>query len=473
MAGISAYGAYIPYHRLSRAEISRAWDGRPVPGEKAVAYFDEDSLTMGVAAAMDCLTDMAKDSIDGLLFASTNSPYKDKQVAATIAMVLGLNESTITMDFGGSLRSGTNALRAALDMVKSGSAKNVLVVASEFRVAYPGGPFEMNFGDGAAAVIISNNNTIAEIENQYSIFEELQDIWRSDVDKFPRSSDDRFILEEGYMRIVPKAVSGAMKKFNLSQKDFSKCVLYIPNQRQHGNTVKKIGFDPKTQSKGDLYAQVGDTGSAMPLMLLVEALEDADPDNRILFASYGNGCDVFSIKTSSLVEKAKGTRRGIKGHVGSKLMVSNYNKYLRWHEIIEYQPAARPPLRQPSPQAQWRENDNVFRLAGTKCKKCGTPQYPPARVCIVCDAKDEMELYSFVDKKAKIYTFSHDSVAMSPDPPTTFSMVDFEEGGRIMCETTDRDLNQIQVGAPVEMTFRKLYYVGGIHNYWWKARPVR
>jgi hypothetical protein len=29
------------------------------------------------------------------------------------------------------------------------------------------------------------------------------------------------------------------------------------------------------------------------------------------------------------------------------------------------------------------------------------------------------------------------------------------------------------VGMPLEMTFRRLYYVGGIYNYWWKCQPVR
>jgi hypothetical protein len=28
------------------------------------------------------------------------------------------------------------------------------------------------------------------------------------------------------------------------------------------------------------------------------------------------------------------------------------------------------------------------------------------------------------------------------------------------------------VGTRVEMTFRRLYTAGGIHNYFWKARPV-
>ena len=46
MPGITAYGAYIPLHRLSRAEIARAWGGKTAPGERAVASYDEDSLTM-------------------------------------------------------------------------------------------------------------------------------------------------------------------------------------------------------------------------------------------------------------------------------------------------------------------------------------------------------------------------------------------------------------------------------------------
>ena len=475
MAGISAYGAYIPFHRLSRAEIARAWEAPTVPGERAIASYDEDSLTMGVEAALDCTKEVAKESIDGLLFASTSSPYKDKQSAATIAMVLGLNESTVTMDFGGSFRSGTNALRAALDMVKSGSAKKILVIASELRLAYPSGPFEMNFGDGAVAVLVSDTNVIAEIENAYSVFEELQDIWRSDRDIFARSAEDRFMIEEGFNRIVPRAVSDALKKFNLTQKDYAHCVLYVPSQRQVSGLVRKLGFDPKTQSRDALFAKVGDAGAAMALMLLVETLEEAKPDHRILFVSYGNGCDVFSIRTSAAIDKAKGSRRGVQGYTASKAMLSNYNRYLRWHELVMIQPPARPPLeiRQPGPQAQWRENENVFRLRGTKCKHCGTPQYPPQRVCVVCRTKDDFEYYSFVDKKAKIYTFSHDFVMQTADPPVTIAMVDFEGGGRMMCDVTDRHPDQVKVGMPVEMTFRKLYYVGGIYNYWWKARPIR
>jgi uncharacterized OB-fold protein len=42
-----------------------------------------------------------------------------------------------------------------------------------------------------------------------------------------------------------------------------------------------------------------------------------------------------------------------------------------------------------------------------------------------------------------------------------------------MFELTDRDPDAVEVGMLVEMTFRKLYFTRGIHNYYWKARPVR
>jgi 3-hydroxy-3-methylglutaryl CoA synthase len=74
MVGITSFGAYVPLHRLDRAELFRAWGGTlgmSVPGERAVASFDEDSVTMAVEAAIDCMHDVNPQSIDGLFFAST------------------------------------------------------------------------------------------------------------------------------------------------------------------------------------------------------------------------------------------------------------------------------------------------------------------------------------------------------------------------------------------------------------------
>ena len=120
----------------------------------------------------------------------------------------------------------------------------------------------------------------------------------------------------------------------------------------------------------------------------------------------------------------------------------------------------------------WREVEELS-LHGVKCKQCGTPQYPVQRVCTNCRAKDEFEDYSFADKKGKVIAFSHDALGVTLDPPITAAMVDFDGGGRIALDMTDRIPEQVQVGLEVETTFRWVRYVGGIYDYWWKCRPLR
>ena len=473
MTGIVSYGAYIPYYRLSRSEIGGAWGSRGGAGERSVANYDEDSLTMAVAAARDCVQGIDTAKIDGIYFASTTAPYKEKQGAATIAAVLGLSPEAITMDFSGSLRCGTSALKAAMDAIDSGNRQNVLVCAADSRPGYPAGPDEMNFGDGAAAILVGSKDVIATLDKYYTMYEEIQDVWRSDRDTYVRTAEDRFASDMGYNRIIANGISAFLAGINLTAADFTRVAIYSPNQRQFGRLTKKLGFSDN-QVENALHAQVGNTGSAMSLMGLVSALEQSDKGERILLAGYGNGCDIFALTTTDSINRPT-DRRGIKKYLASKSMLTPYSRYLKWRELIQVQPAARPPIeaRQPSPVAQWRERAWELRLTGTKCQQCGTPQYPPQRVCVVCHTKDKFDPYTFFDKPAKVFSFSHDYVVQSVDPPTTVTIVDFEGGGRLMCDMTDRDPASVEVGMPLELSFRKLYYVGGVYNYWWKCQPVR
>ena len=66
-----------------------------------------------------------------------------------------------------------------------------------------------------------------------------------------------------------------------------------------------------------------------------------------------------------------------------------------------------------------------------------------------------------------------DRIAYSPSPPITFAVVDFDGGGRLPVEMTDVDAGDVAIGDRIEMTFRKLFTSDDIHNYFWKARPVR
>ena len=473
MVGIISYGVHIPVHRLSRAMIAGAWQTGGPAGERAVANFDEDSLTMAVAAARDCLSKISAPRIDALYFATTTAPYKEKQGAALIAAVLQCDPETQTLDFGNCLRSGTSAISAAVNAVAGGAVKTALVCISDMRPAHPKSTHEMVFGDGAVAVLIGNENVSAEIEHSHSIFDEIQDVWRSDKDVFIRTAETRFSEDYGYTRVVKNAVSKAIKKWDLKPEEFSAVCSNFPNSNNAKRLFSGLGFQPDRQMQDDLHRALGDTGTAMSLMVLVRALEEAKPDQRILIANYGNGCDVMCVKTTESIQALK-PRLGLTQQLANKIMLSSYNKYLTWRELVEIQPPARPPVseRQPTPSAQFRETKGELVLNGTRCTACQTPQYPPQRVCMICKAKDQFVPYDFSQAKGKVFTFSHDYVMETLDPPVTLTVVDFDGGGRIMCDMTDRDPEKIRVGMDIEMTFRKLYYVGGIYNYWWKCKPV-
>jgi hydroxymethylglutaryl-CoA synthase len=111
-----------------------------------------------------------------------------------------------------------------------------------------------------------------------------------------------------------------------------------------------------------------------------------------------------------------------------------------------------------------------------RCKVCGTPQInqigQTIRVCVNCQAKDQFEDYKFSDKKGKLFSYAIDQLQPTQNPPGVNGVIDFDEGGRIICELTDCELDKVEVGMPVEMTFRKMFRSRGINNYFWKAKPI-
>jgi 3-hydroxy-3-methylglutaryl CoA synthase len=424
-----------------------------------------------MAAAWDCTTGIDRGEIDGLYFASTTSPYKEKQASTTIAGAMSLRRDIVTADFGGSLRAGTIALRAAMDAVKAGSAKNVLVVAADRRLAGANGMNEMFLGDGAGAVLVSSDAVAAEFVGGHTVSEDFFDQWRSDKDDFVRSYDERFLREKGYTRMVPEAVNGALSKCGLNPQDIARFACYTGDPRHITAAAKIIKFDP-AQVQDPMFMSIGLTGTAMPLMLLVAALEETKAGDNVMVGGYSDGCDALVFKLTEQIEKVR-DRRGIKNHLESKRMMANYQQYVLWRGLMQMEPQSRPARPTISLSALWRDQKWGHSLHGSRCTSCGTPQYPVQRVCLVCHAVDQYEPYSFADRKGKLTSFSHDNLAITEVPPITVSVVDFEGGGRISCNMTDREPDETENGMDVEMTFRWMHYVGGVHSYWWKCRPVR
>ena len=218
-------------------------------------------------------------------------------------------------------------------------------MAADTRLGYPSGPGEMNFGDGAAALLVSASGTVAEVTSFDTRYYEIQDTGARTGTPSSASAEDRFSMDEGYADVIAASVSAVLAKHGLAAADVPHFALNSPNGRQLAAFAKKMRLDDKAQIADVMHRGVGDTGCAMALMSLVAVLERAKSGEKILLASYGNGCDVVLLEATATHRPA--SRRGIKGHLASKRMLANYNQYLRWRELVEVQPPARPPLEIP------------------------------------------------------------------------------------------------------------------------------
>ena len=468
MVGISACAAYIPFTRLDRGILRKG-----LKGEKAVARFDEDSITLAVAAVLSCLEGIDRQSVDGLFFASTTSPYKEKQAASIIAAAADLGENVFTVDFANSLKAGTSALKCAAGLVKAGEAKRILVVAADCRLGIPGSAEEQALGDGAAAVLISDSDVIAELTGSHSTTNEIIDIWRTADDTFVRSWESRFAMDEGYQKIVGKTALEFAKRGNINPKDISKIAFSAPDARRYLGLAKSLGLDTKTQVQDALLSMIGDTGTAHPLLLLVAMLESASTGDLLLVASYGDGSDAMAFRVTNQINQLDG-KSSIMKCLENKQMIDDYKTYLLWKgllikDVVGY-PGQATYGSLSSPDL-WRAQNEVLRFHGSKCKTCGTVHYPPQRVCSKCRSKDEFEEIRLSDQKGKMTSFSMDFVASPLDRPMATAVIDFEVGGRIECFVVDHG-GKLEIGMPVGWSFRRLFKRDGIHNYFWKAKPI-
>jgi len=481
MVGITSYGAYIPLHRIDRNVIYSAmgWldPATYMAGEKAVGNYDEDAVTMAVAAGMNCLNGIDRHIIDGVYFGSVTLPYKERQNAGIIATALDLRSDIKTADFAGSTKSGTTALLSAYDAIKAGSAKNILVCAADCRIGKPGSPQEESYGDGAAAFLLGENDIIASFQGSYSVSYDFMDSWVADVERFSRLGESRWIREEGYTKFIPEAVTGLAERYKLEPKAVAKIGFPCLYPREHAGIGKRLGLEPG-QIQEHMLNTLGDTGTAYPLILLVTALEEANPKDNIVIASFGYGSDALWFQATEKLTAIKDKRKGVKKYLASKQMLTNYQKYVTFRNIITVEKGVRGetvPWEQVS--LAWRNRRELLGLVGSKCKKCGTPQYPRQRVCVnpACKAIDNMEDYNFSDKKGSLFTYTEDHLVFNFNPPQIYGMVDFDGGGRFWYDITDCASDSLKVGLPMEMTFRRKFIdeKRGIYAYSWKAMPVR
>ncbi len=124
----------------------------------------------------------------------------------------------------------------------------------------------------------------------------------------------------------------------------------------------------------------------------------------------------------------------------------------------------------------WRLRNQRYHLEGTQCQKCEQQFFPPRAVCPICK-KRKMKPIKFRGK-GRVYSYSvlyQPSERFEGQAPYVVAIVELEEGVKLTAQLTDVDLDEVEIGLPVEMVVRKIYEEGenGPIVYGYKFRPLQ
>jgi len=502
--GILSYGAYVPFRRLDLAEIKPIAGVGGGKGQRAVASYDEDTTTLGVEAARVALGDAPAPA--SLWFATTTPAYADKTNATAIHAALRLDASVPAFDVNGAVRSAVGALRAGLATAGSGAGP-ALVIAADLRTGLPGSPDEAAGGDGAAALLVGEGTVtatgdgaaaagmsrtagrvddgadgsggrdlrgttepasplLAELLGTGSVTDEFLDRWRTPGDDRSKVWEERF-GEGRYLAAGQRAWDEALKSAGLVADQVDRVVVVGSHGRAANRLTSKLGAGvaEKASAPSPLTGAVGFTGAAQPALELAAALDVAGPGEVIALVVLADGADVLLWRTTDALVTGRPARSGpaVADQVAAGGTVA-YGTYLAWRGYLPVEPPRRPEPARPSASAAGRSSGWKFGFVGSQADD-GTVHLPPA--------PQDDQVRPMAGATGTIATFTVDKLAYSPSPPVVFAVVDFDGGGRLPVELTDVTPAEVRIGGRVEMTFRKLFTADGIHNYFWKARPVR
>jgi 3-hydroxy-3-methylglutaryl CoA synthase len=476
--GIIAAGGYLPRYRLSRAAIVQAgaWYDPSLralgKSERAVCDWDEDAVTMATEAARHCLGMAGGPVPAGLFLASTTLPFADRQHSAVVASALDLPASLQAVDLTSSQRAGTSALLLALQTAAAGPR---LVLAADKRIARTASPHDALFGHGAGAVLVGSEQPMAEYLAGATLTRDFVDHFRRADQSYDYYWEERWIRDEGYLKIVAEAGRAALGQAGLRGDQVDRLVFAAPIRGVREAVAKSLGI-PAERLADELTAGAGDTGVAHPLLMLARVLEDATAGQVILLVGFGQGADALVFRTTETVAKRR-SPLPVKAQLADGVVEQNYLKFLAFHGGLEVQWGMRAELDAKTAISAAARHDAEFgALQAGKCPKCATLQFPPAKICVNpgCRYVGTQDRVRLAESIAKVASFTEDWLAYTPHPPGMYGMLEFPEGVKMMAQFTSDSAGRTQVGSPMRMVFRikTVDRARGYVRYFWKGQVV-
>jgi len=423
-----------------------------------VAGYDEDTTTMGVAAALP-VAGGREPAVGSVWLATTDPVYADKTNATAVHAALDLQPDIIAADLGATLRSGVVALLAA---ARDGG----LAVLADRRGGPAGGADEREGADAAAAFLFGERDPLARVAGTASVTAEFIDRWRAPGAPDGAAWEERF-GEQRYAELAGLLLARLSEAgVELGVCRFAVAGINARAVRSVASAVQKA--TGARLEGGDLAGLVGNAGAAQAGLALADLLDSARAGETLLLISLADGADALVLRATDTIAESRG--EPLRAQIDSGVAIG-YPQYLLWRERIAAERPRRPDPDRPSAPFAWRNRRYKLSLAGGRCRKCGAIQFPLPRICYQCHAADDFESVPAAGQTARIVTFTVDRLAFSLSPPLISAIVAFAHGGRLQCELTDVR-QPLRVGDEVVPTFRRGATVGGIRNYMWKARPV-
>ena len=472
-SGIVAWAAYLPYWRLERKAIGAALGTPAARGTRSVASYDEDTTSMGVEAARAALAPPGLPAPADVLFSTPAPAYLDKTNAAAIHAALGLGGAAGAYDMCGSVRSGVATLRAA---AAGGAQRPTLAVLADLRTGLPGGAEERDAGDGAAAFLFAPDGAVAERIGSAAASDEFLDRWRVPGEDASHQWEERF-GETIYVPLAHAAFADAIKDAGITADEVDHLVVAGLHARAARAVTASLGVRTDSISP-DMTATAGNLGAAQEGAALADVLERATPGQVIALVLLADGVDVVILRTTEALTAAQAARKAAGVITVAESLAAagasvSYANFLTWRGQLVREPPRRPDPDAPAGPPSHRTEAWKFGFVASRCLRCGTRHLPPTRVCVSCHAVDEMGPERLADARGTVATFTVDRLAYSLSPPVVAAVVDLDGGGRFSCEMTDVDPATVAIGNRVKMTFRRLFTADGVHNYFWKAKPLR
>ncbi|MDM0015123.1 3-oxoacyl-[acyl-carrier-protein] synthase III C-terminal domain-containing protein [Variovorax sp. J22P168] len=471
--GLLATTRYVPRLRLERAEVAaqHRWMAPSLKslakGQRAMANWDEDVVTMAVDAARALLIAAPASGAAELTLASTTLPFADRLNAGIVAAAVGLDSATVTRDVASSARSALTELASAMRHPVTETTR--IVVAAERRTAKPASPQELIFGDGAAVASVGPGRAIATFVAARTLHADLIDHFRQSGEPYVYGWEERWIRDEGYMKLATDTIGHCLADAGVGPSDVKYFALPAPISRINEAVAKRVGI-AATALVATASDTVGDLGCAQPLAMLDMAVRAAEPGALILVAAFGSGCDVL------LLKRTAAPCPGAIPDAGKS--ETSYLKYLSFTGQLDLAWGMRAEMdNKTALTAAWRDHARTERFEGGRCTRCDTVQFPRSRLCVnpACHAQDTQQPTSLAEVPARVMSHTTDFLGYTPDPPFQFGHIDFEGGGRVLMEFTDTDVGELAVGVPLRMVYRVKEFDRnrGFRRYFWKATPTR